>query len=493
MPGLNASLYLGLSGLQTAQGALNVVGHNITNVNTANYSRQRVNLSANASHIFGTLQYGSGVGITTIVGMRDKYLELQITQATSRSQGATTRYATLEAVSSLFEEDGSTGLGSLVQAYFEGFQKLASQPEDGSVRTNVIGQAQSLVSGLQSRYAALEEQRKQADDNVGSLVEQINGLTAQIAALNERISAEISEGADSDGRDQRQALVNELAGLVGIQVFEDSEQRLQITAGSGAAVLVSGSTSYAMTATADASLENHYRVEVDMGGAAPVDVTGRIQEGELGANLELRDEALLEYEQRLDELAAGIASQTNLLHRAGYALDGATTGLDFFEGSTTNGTDGLPATISAADHYRGMVNALCVNEALVDDPSLIAAANTTGSVGNNSIASALAALQEATATVDTDGDGTGDSGPFASVVASLVNRVGTDVQACETASTSQDNLLSALQTQRDRISAVDLDEEATTLLTYQRAYQASAQFISVIDQLTEQLIATFGA
>lgn len=493
MPSLNSSLYIGLSGLQTAQGALNVVGHNIANVNTANYSRQRVNQSANPSQIFGTLQYGSGVGITSILGMRDTYLELQIAQTTSRQSGANVRYTATEAISTLFEEDGSTGLASLLQSYFEAFEKLAAQPEDGSVRTNAIGQAQSLVAGLQSRYAALEEQRTQADRNVASLVEEINSLTTQIAELNERISSEVSEGADSDGRDQRQALVNKLAGLVGIQVFEDGNGRLQITLDSGAAVLVSGSRSYAMTATPDASLENHYRVEVDMGGSGPIDVTSRIQQGELGANLDLRDNVLLGYEQRLDELAAGIVSQTNLLHRTGYALDGTTTGLDFFQGTTVNGTDGLPTTVSAANHYRGMVNALSVNDALVDDPSLIAAADTAGSAGNNGIASAIAGLQEATATVDTNGDGVGDSGPFSTVIASLVNRIGTDVQGYETTSTTQENLLSALQTQRDRVSAVDLDEEATTLLSYQRAYQASAQFISVIDQLTEQLIASFGA
>lgn len=493
MPGLNASLYTGLSGLQAAQGALNVVGHNIANVDTANYSRQRASLSANPSQVFGALQYGTGVSLTSILGMRDTYLELQITRATSKQAGACTRYTATEAISSVFEEDGTSGLSTLFQGYFEAFQKLAAQPEDGSVRTNAVGQAQSLVAGLQSRYAALEEQRDQADQNASSLVEEINTLTTQIAELNERIASETTEGADSDGRDQRQALVNELANLVGIQVFEDSQDRLQITLDSGAAVLVSGNRSYTMTATPDASLENHCRIEVDMGGSGPIDVTSRIQDGELGANLDLRDNVLLDYEQELDELAAGVASQTNLLHRTGYALDGSTTGLDFFQGTSANGTNGLPTTVSAANHYRGMVNALHVNDSLEDDPSLIAASDTTGSAGNNGVASAIAALQTTTDTVDTDGDGTGDSGPFSTVIASLVNRIGTDVQGFETSSTTQENLLSALQTQRDRVSAVDLDEEATALLTYQRAYQASAQFISVINQLTEQLITQFGA
>jgi flagellar hook-associated protein 1 FlgK len=98
-----------------------------------------------------------------------------------------------------------------------------------------------------------------------------------------------------------------------------------------------------------------------------------------------------------------------------------------------------------------------------------------------------------TATVDTNGDGVGDSGPYGTVISGLVSTVGSDVQKSKTASDGQDNLLAALKTQRDRVSAVNLDEEATSLITYQRSYQASAHFISVIDQLTAQLLTQFGA
>lgn len=501
MPGLTSSLNIGLSGLQAAQGALNVVGHNIANVNTPNYSRQRVTLSANQPQTFGTLDFGTGVSLTNILGSRDKFLELQITQSTSRQSGANTRYQGVEGISSVFQDDGTSGLSTLVQKYFESFQQLSARPEDGSVRTAVVGQAQSLVNGLQSRYQLLEDQRTQADKAVASLVNEINTLTTQIAALNDRISSEPSEGADSDGRDQRQELANKLASLVGIQVFEDNRNRLQITLDSGAAVLVSGSTAYAMSATPDATLNNHYRVEVDMGGGTPVNVTTAIREGSLGANLDLRDNILSGYQRKLDELAAGIVSRTNLLHRTGYALDGTTTGNDFFlSAAAANGANGLPTTVSAATFYQGMVNTMSVNAAVSGNPSLIAAAQANApatippaSAGNNQNARAIAALQTATLTVDTNGDGVGDSGPYSTTVSSLVNTVGTNVQGYKTASTGQENLLSALKTQRDRVSAVDMDEEATALLAYQRSYQASARFISVIDQLTAQLVTQFGA
>ena len=495
MPGLTSSLHIGLSGLQAAQGALNIVGHNISNVNTPNYSRQRVDLGANLPQTFGTLEFATGVSLNNILGVRDKFLELQITQATSRQKGADVRYAGVEGISSVFQDDGTSGLSAMIQAYFKSFQQLSARPEDGSVRTSVVGQAQSLVNGLKSRYQLLEDQRTQADQNINSLVAEINTLTTQIAELNERISSEPSDGADSDGRDQRQALANQLAGLVGVQVFEDNRNRLQITLDSGAAVLVSGSTAYTMSATPDVTLQNHYRVDVDMGAGAPINVTALIKEGALGANLDLRDNVLSGYQRQLDQLAAGIVSQTNLLHRTGYDLSGAavagTAWEDFFLGTGANGANGLPASVSAANNYQGMVNAMTVNAAIASNPSRIAAANAANSPGNNIIARSIADLQNATATVDTNGDGVGDSGPFSTVVSSLVNLVGTNVQSYETAADGQENLLSALQTQRDRVSAVDMDEEAIALLTFQRSYQASAHFISVIDQLTAQLINQF--
>ena len=507
MPGLNSSLNIGLSGLQAAQSALSVVGHNIANVDTPNYSRQQVDLTANQPQTFGSVSFGTGVNLANITGVRDKFLEMQITSSSSRQQGANVRYSSLDSLSSVFQDDGTSGLSTLVQNFFQGFQQLSANPEDGAIRTSVVGQAQSLVNGLQNRYQAVEDQRTQADQSIVSIKDQVNSLTSQIADLNQRISGESTPGADSDGRDSRQALVNQLAGLVGIQVYEDSSKRLQITLDSGAATLVSGNTAYAMSVKQGpgpvVTTEQTNHVWVDTGGAG-VDVTTQIKDGSLGANLDLRDNVLAGYEAKLDELAAGIAGQTNLLHRTGYALDGTRTGLDFFQGAIANGADGLPlnppSSVSAATNYRGMVGLMAVNAAIVAKPSLIAAAQANApatippaSAGNNANALALARLDNLTATVDTNGDGVGDSGPYGTVISGLVSTVGSDVQKSKTASDGQDNLLAALKTQRDRVSAVNLDEEATSLITYQRSYQASAHFISVIDQLTAQLLTQFGA
>jgi len=491
MPGLNAGLFVGLSGMQAQQSALNVVGNNIANVNTPSYSRQRADLSASQALVQGGVYFGTGVSLNDVQGIRNQFLDLQIYRETARESGASDRYASLNAVAPALADSSSTGIAAQVQAFFQGFQALAARPEDTSLRTNLVGQAQNMITGLQTRYRMLNDQRTTADQSVKNLVGEVNNLTSQIAQLNLTIGTEITPGSQNQARDQRTALTNQLAQLVGINVTEGSHGEYQITLDSGAAALVSGNTSYQLSTTPDPALDGHLRVDSTMGGTV-VDVTSKISEGSLGAQLDLRDNIYTGYQRQLDQLAAGIASQVNLLHRTGYALDGVTTGTDFFQSGVANGANGLPVAITAASNYKGMVNALSVNSAVAGNPSLIAAAGVTGAKGDNANANAMANLQFASATVDTNGDGVGDSGPFSGVVGSLVGDVGTKVQSLDAQSTTQQNLVTALKSQRDSISGVDLNEEAASMMTLQQGYQASGRFLTVINQLMDQLVNNFG-
>jgi flagellar hook-associated protein 1 len=490
MPGLSSSINIGLSGLQANQSALNIVGHNIANVNTPGFSRQRVVLSSGLSQTFGTLQFGSGVNLSQIVGVRDRFLDMQITQALSKQSGANARYSGVEAISSTFNESGDSGLGMQIQKFFQGFQELTAAPEDNALRTNLLGQAQTMVTGLQSRYKSLEEMRTTADATISSVVQVVNTLTGQVAELNKRITAEPVPGSDNDARDQRKNILDQLAQQIGIQVYEDDRGQVQVALDSGAAVLVSGVGSFQLSAAPDPANGNHLGVKLGLSGGTPTDVTSQIKEGVLGANLDLRDNVLSGYQRKMDELAAGIVGGVNLLHRAGFGTTGAGNN-DFFAGTVANGANGLPTTVSAASNYKGMVSALSINSALVADPKLIAAASVAGAPGNNTQARALADLYNASATVDTNGDGVGDSGPYSSMVAGLANLIGTDSQQFQIRGSSADNLATALQTQRDRVSGVDLDEEATNMITFQRGYQAASRFVNVINQLTDQLVNQF--
>lgn len=502
MPGLTAGLYVGLTGLNTAQSAITVTGHNISNVNTPGYSRQQADISSNASLASGGLFYGTGASLQDIQGIRDQLLNLQITSATSQQAGAETRYESLQSLSTLFQDDGTTGLSSQLSNFFANLQKVAAQPEDTSLRTAMVSSAQNLISVMQTKYQALQTAQATADAGAAALVPQVNTLTKQIAALNQKLAGEANSSQDNDAIDQRQALAEQLSKLVGTQTYVDDKNQMNISLDNGAAPLVVGTTAFVLTAAKDTAAPKtapfYNDIYVSQDGTGPfTDVTSSIVNGQLGAQLDVRDNAIPSYLKQLDQLAAGLAYQMNTLNGAGTSMDGVAHGLDFFVGGAGN-TNHLPSSVqvppdtpplNAINDYKGTVMSLSVNAQIVADPSLFAA-GTTGSAGDNTNALAMVGLQTGLNTVDLTGAGPGASvsGTFSTVISGLVAKVGDDTASWKTTSTNQENIATALATQRSSVSGVDLDTEAANLITYQRAYQASAQFISVINQLTSQLI-----
>ena len=497
MADLGTSLRIGLSGLQASQEAMSVIGHNIANVNTPGYSRQSAVLSTNPAQNVGNILYGTGVTVSAVQSLRNQFLNLQVTQSLSAQSGAETRYTGIQAVASAFQDDGTTGLNTQVQAFFNSLSTLATTPEDTSARTNVLGQAQSMLTEFKSTYQVVSDQISTANQQVASLVPQVNTLTQQIASLNTQISQNVDPLAANDAIDQRQALTDQLSKLVGVQVSTDSQNNYLITLDSGAATLVSGRTAYAMSTTPNAGNGNRLDVLVASGNT-PVNVTGQIKGGELGGNLDLRDNLLPGYQTKLDQIAGSLAGQVNQINMTGFGLPDPTTGVSstgvaLFTGGNgastgINPATGLAYTTAGVPNYTGMISALTLNPAVTADTDLIAASGVAGVAGNNTNALKLAALQNSLAAVDTQGNGSFSTGPFSTVVSSLINTVGTQAQGFNTTATNQQNLTTALQTQKASQSGVSLDEEAAQLLAYQQSYQASAQFVSTISKLTQQLM-----
>ena len=260
-----------------------------------------------------------------------------------------------------------------------------------------------------------------------------------------------------------------------------------------------------------------------------------------------REGFIPEYKKQLNKLANGIIMQVNNAHQAGYGLNDATAPWrDFFQmnpavaGITVNNVAGNAVTFSADvstylsvgdlltidgetrlitqvnganvtvdtaylngswanweySSVFGAANGMSLNTAIEADSTLIAAssqptddgAGNPLAVGNNDIALQIAQLLEANNVVDTDNDGVGDYGTFHEYLHSLYSEVGNEGSTATYELDANGSMLTYLENKRDSISGVSLDEEAATLMQFEKSYQAIAQFMGTVSDLTDVLM-----
>ncbi len=460
-----------LSGLDIAQQALraqqlglDIAQRNIANVNTPGYSRLRVEFESGTPRPLDPTQAGGGVVSAAIVSYRNRYVDYSISQ---ELQGQGEQQATLDAlqqVEALFNDGDAQGLADALTGFFNSFSSLANTPEDLTLRQQVLQSAEALADEFHQLYSRIQSIQSQQDRIVSETVEQINTITSEIARLNVEAASNLyTESPDQSAwRDQRQKLLEQLSGLVDIVYYEDSDGMVTVTT-KGGALLASGAESQTLSA-APSALTGSYGVMLN--GA---DITSSLQSGKLGGALNIRNSILPAYLGVIDDMAATLASAVNAQHAQGVDLSG-TPGGDFF----------VPFTQPVPGSNAGAARSLAV---AITDPDLIAAAGAGRGPGDNTNARLLAGIKDQSLF----SAGTADQ-----AYADLVFRVATDMKNAEDQVQIQKDLLQQLNNQRDSLSGVSLDDEAVSIVKFQRAYQASARFVTVLNALSDDLLRILG-
>jgi flagellar hook-associated protein 1 len=433
------------------QEALNVTSNNVANQNTAGYTREVVSFTPVDTVTLSGGTYGSGVTARESPE-RDLALERQVQAQTQIQAQSGALESALEQIQSIFglsstnSSASSTALSTAINSFFSALSSLASDPSDTATRQNVLTTANTLAGAFNSAANQLAQVSSSLDQQASGDIGQVNTLTATIASLNAQITSQSPNSDAGALEDQRQLAITQLSQLVGLDQISTENNGITLTT-SGGVVLVSGSQSFGLGTT-------------EVGGVTHIvaggqDVTSAISGGDLGGTLQARDQKLPSYESSLDTLAYDIGTQVNLQNEQGIDGNGASAGSLFF----------LPSSSSGA--------AAQILLQTTDPAAVAAAAVGEGSAGNTN-ASALANL--ATATI---AGGQTASG----FVASFLGQIGSDVSAATTNNTAQQAALTQLTTQRDSLSSVSLDEEASNLTQYQRAYQAAAQVFNIANSV----------
>jgi flagellar hook-associated protein 1 FlgK len=441
-------LQIALSSLYAQRKALQVTGQNIANVNTEGYSRQRVELTADSGPVTPAVQSrysgpGSGVLTGDTTRLRDQFLELRGYQEHAVDSGLKQSQSVLSRVELAFDEPSDSGLSKLISGFLAGFDDVANNPDDLAARSQLVEQGKTLAGAFTQLDAALATQRSSSVDELTSLVGEVNNAAARVAELNQNITSALNNGfSPNELMDQRDLLISQMAQQVGVTIRPGDAGTVDVYVGGTA--IVRGTR--AVPLKVDVGTDPAQTVRVTWADDSyPAGVTGSA-----GGLLSAVNDVIPRYRSGLAAVAQQLSNDVNAVHRTGYALDGSTNH-DFFTAAPGGGIQ--------------------VDPAIVADPSLVAASSAAGATRDGSVAQTIAELT-----------GFGDR------YNQLVVNLGVEAQATNRRVDVQAAIVQHVDAARESTAGVNLDEEMTSMLEFQHAYDAAARFLTAVDQTLDTLI-----
>lgn len=449
---------IGFSGVRAAQVSLSTTGQNIANVNTPGFSRlQTISVSMSGT---SALSAGGGVQVSSIRRLSNDFQNQQLWRATTEQNYYSSAQQYLTALEGLMAGDGSS-ISVGLDRFFAALSEASATPGSAALRQQIISEASNLSQrfnglnqNIQAQIDALHEQRV-------AMVTEINGLSANIAELNRRITETESVQGDSSAlRDQRDSLLQAISQYASLRINETADGSVTVALANGQP-LVAGPTAGQMEVTEDGSGEQILSVRF-AGTSFPLRQDGF--GGALGGLYVSEQGSLRPAQDALREMAGQLAKMVN---------DTLATGFDL------NGNAGQPLFAFAPSSTTAMltVTGLGAEE--------LAFSSAAGESGNNEVLLALLELKNRTITVS------GSAVTLNDAYAGLLGRVASASRQNQADLDTSTAVTEQAQAQRDSVSAVSLDEEAVNLMTYQQAYQANMKVISTANKIFEEMLSAF--
>ncbi|MHC4870340.1 MAG: flagellar hook-associated protein FlgK [Planctomycetota bacterium] len=314
------TLNIGVTALMTSQIGLNTVGHNVSNAATPGYTRQRVMTEAALPDVksFGVL--GSGAALNEVRRVSDEFLEEQVREAFTYFNYLDSQINSYESLEAVFNELTENDMSTTMDEFWSSIGDVNNHVEDVSTRRGLIEKGKVLADTFNNFDQKIYDMRVRMNGNVRDTVNTINQLTAEIARLNEDIVAAeqggLSNAVANDSRDQRGERLKELAGIIDINIEEESNG--QVIVSLTGRLLVFENQSYTMTTEQQNSDDVLIDVPVFSQDFEEI-IPG---EGQLGAFIDIRDTVLQSYKDDLDTMASNFLFEFNRIHSQGQGLTG---------------------------------------------------------------------------------------------------------------------------------------------------------------------------
>ena len=350
-----------ITGLQAFQRSLETTSHNIANVNTEGYSRQRVDLVTSKEQMIGVGYLGTGVTINNISRSYDQFITTQLRSSTA-AYGDVDKYSQLASQVDNILADPAVGMEPAIKNFFNAVNDATDDPSSIPARQVLLSETEILSGRFDTMNSRFEQIREQINSDMVVMADEISAYAATIADLNERIASEQGRPngnqQPNDLLDKRDTVLNQLAELVDISVVPSNSNMVNVFMGKGQILVLD--TVFNSVVTQPSEFDP---TKLDIGiktAAGNIGiVTNQVTGGALAGTLRFRDEVLDPAQQRLGSVAASIAMEFNSIHEVGFDLDG-NAGALFFKGQGI-GTEPIPVAVSATNSTGSSVTAMFDN------------------------------------------------------------------------------------------------------------------------------------
>ncbi len=314
-------LSIGMSGLNAAQGSLSVLSNNIANANTAGYSRQQTTQNANASNPYGGVFIGTGTTLADVRRVYNEFLDTAYQNSTALNSDAAAYLDQVSAVDKTLS-DKTTGMSSVLSAFFAAVQTSSANPSDTSARQILLTSAQTLSNRFNTISTQLGQQKETINSQLTAMSDQVNQLTSSIASLNKQITQVqgSTNTAPANLLDARAEAVRSLNELIGVTASEKNGV-FSVSTGSGQS-LVLGDQSNTISAVPSKSDTSQYTIQLNMPGNTAVDLGNVISGGSIGGLLRYRSDVLMPAINDLGRIAIVTSDAINSQLGQGIDLNG---------------------------------------------------------------------------------------------------------------------------------------------------------------------------
>lgn len=455
MGGLLNALNAGRTSLSTNQKAIEIAGNNIANVNTPGYSRQSPVLTPYPALNFGDFFIGQGVKISNVEREHDVFISAQILDKNKTLGEESAKAEPLAELERVFGI-GENSLATEIDQFFDAWQQLTANPSGPVERDLVLQRGVLLSEAFHTTVEELDTAQRNINGTLAAKIDAVNFKLQDVADLNERIAAVEAMGQTANTfRDRRDLLLEELAQSLGIQSFEESTGMVSVQL-PGGLPLVQGNVALHLEGVA---VGEDLQLKLQQ-GATTLDVNLNNLGGEFRGLVDIRDGFIPSLRSDLDQMAQDLATTVNAQHQLGVGLDGVGS-RDFFAD--------LPVPDDAARN---------ISVALQKGSEV--AAGASSAPGDNTNAQMLAALGGLKVV---NGEDT-----FVSFYGKMTARVGIEAGQNRLVLGGAEDSLVQLKNLRDGKVGVSLEDEMINLTQFQKGFEASAKFLSTVDEMMDTLL-----